>query len=102
MGWVGVPDERSGERRVVSAVSLFDSDGKLTDRDGLRSVQFSGQRRVPTVPVDRVADTKTVEAIHESTGDTAGVHVHHSDGRIDAVVTPPPASLSGTAHIPGD
>ena len=95
MGWVGVPDERSGERRVVSAVSLFDSDGKLTDRDGLRSVQFSGQRRVPTVTVDRVADTKTVEVINETTGGTAGWHTHKADGRIAAVATPDVVSGRG-------
>jgi len=66
---------------------IFSPDGKLIDRDALRSVGFGTSRR-PAVSVDRATDTKTVEVINEDTGGTAGWHTHKADGSTDAVVTP--------------
>lgn len=66
---------------------IFSPDGKLIDRDALRSVGF-GTSRQPAVRVDRATDTKTVEVINETTGGTAGWHTHKADGSTDAVVTP--------------
>lgn len=70
---------------------LFDpSTGKVTDPEALRSVQFNGQgMTIPRTVVDRSRDVKFEEAIHSDTGETAGLHVRHGDGRVDAVATPP-------------
>ena len=73
---------------------IFSPDGKLIDRDALRSVGF-GVRRQPAVRVDRAADTKTVEVINETTGGTAGWHTHKADGRVAAVATPDVVSGKG-------
>lgn len=68
-------------------MSLFDDDGKLIDRDALKSVSFNGEgMRIPATYVDRETDTKIVEAIHEDDGSTAGFSTHHASGRVDANV----------------
>lgn len=71
---------------------LFDPEsGKLIDPSALRSIQFQGQgMRVPASYIDHARDAKVVEAIREDDGSTAGAHVHHADGRVDAIATPPP------------
>lgn len=74
-------------------MALFAADGKVIDRDALRSIQFNGQGM--TVPRSRInADgTKTVDVIGEG-GRTAGHHTHHGDGRVDTTVLAQPATIS--------
>lgn len=75
---------------------LFDpTTGKVLDREALESIQVrAGGFRQPKVAEDRAADTKTVEAIHEGTGRTAGFHTFHGDGRVDATATPEPVVVT--------
>lgn len=74
---------------------LFDPDtGKVLDPQALRSVQFNGQgMRVPASYVDHARDVKVTEAVRDDDGTTAGVHVHHGSGRVDAIATPPPVGM---------
>lgn len=70
--------------------------------DQLRSkgIQFNG--RGMTVPQSKTTDrgTKVVEVLNEDTGAHAGHHEHHQSGRIDAVATPQPVSLTAEVKEP--
>lgn len=75
-------------------MTLFDAEGRLVDRDALRSVQFNGQGvRVPRTVIDRAAGTEIVETIREDTGETAGYQTRHASGRVDVTVNAPAAVL---------
>lgn len=69
-------------------MTLFDPEtGKVRDLEALRSLQFraSGFRR----PQHTVRDGKKVtEIVNEFDGSSAGFNAEHSDGRVDATVTP--------------
>lgn len=77
-------------------MSLFDPDtGKLIDPDALRSIQFNGQgMTIPQTIVDPARDTKTVEVLHEETGERAGFQTYHGSGRVDANVFARAAEMS--------
>jgi len=60
----------------------------------LRSLQFQAGRRTQA---SFVTDTnaKVVEVVNESDGGTAGYHVHHGDGHVDATALAQPQALFG-------
>lgn len=64
-------------------MTLFDSTGKLIDKDGLKSVNMGKGRAIKSSIVD---GNKVTEVVNDYTGASAGFHVEHGSGRIDAVV----------------
>lgn len=66
---------------------MFGADGRVLDRQALRSLQFRGQGfKRPRVAVDRAAGTRTTEVLHNDDGGTAALTTEHKDGRVDANV----------------
>ena len=65
-------------------MALFDSDGRLVDREGLRSVALKGAGM--QIPRARVVDGNKVVSVEHEHGGVAGEETHHPDGRVDANV----------------
>lgn len=68
-------------------MSIFGPDGRLCDRDALRSLNFGTVTQART-KID-AAGRRVSEVLDSDTGRSAGAHIEHTSGRIDAVVTPP-------------
>jgi hypothetical protein len=66
-------------------VSIFDRDGRVTDRAALDSVTVGRGPRVPR-PSVRDDGAKVVTVPHDDDGRAAGQQIHHPDGRVDAKV----------------
>jgi hypothetical protein len=79
-------------------MGLFDSEGRVVDREALRSVQIAsnGPRR-PVTTIDRDRDVKIVESVRDDNGATAGFHTHHASGRVDCDVFAETARTSVTS-----
>lgn len=63
---------------------MFDPNtGKVKNPDDLRSINMGAGRK----PSQKIVDGKKQTEMIGEHGGTAGYHVEHSSGRIDAVVT---------------
>lgn len=66
-------------------MTLFDSEGKLIDKDALRSVNFSGNAMSIPKPV-YIKDKKISAFLNEETGKLGGSITEHTSGRVDVNV----------------
>lgn len=73
------------------AEPIFGPDGKVRDRDALRSVGL----RMGRLPLPRTLPdgTKRQQWLNENDGGIGGTDTHHKDGRVDVQVDARPAIL---------